>query len=707
MPRKTNQTALPRLTDLEIVLKDLVPHPLNARAQSRDVHEAGDIPILAASIASLGLLNPLIVQKTDEGFWGVLAGGRRLAALRHLRNDRSAKGWTMQSRIPCRSIGEDVAAATAITLAENVTQRAMDPLDEFEAFARMVEAGGHTVETIAATFGVDVRRVTERLRYGRVHPDIRAAARAKEITLDVMKAFASHPDHGTQWAVFEATEGQYRQAWTIRDRLEKAGVKVGSELGRYVEEAYRAADGPIIADLIVEDSVLADEALVERLLVEQLESAAEAERARLGFAWAEGRRTADYEALRSYGRTYPSPIEPEGEAAARAAAIADRLLAIDEARDAAEEADDGTDFDALEDEYLDLQREHEELTTGYTDEQRVQSGVIAHWGYDGVQIVYGLIRPEDVAKAEGETPTAGSAGNGGARPIGADGTDGGDGSTVEDGAAPLDVPASLAADLKTEQAIVLGSAIAGDPALAQDLALFKIVVDLIGGAGTRVSWSLGITARASERLHARLGGIDGRPAAAVAALREGLDLTWWDEARPVAERFEAFRALDADAKSRIVAVAMADAISPTDLGYGEPLLVHIAHQVVPDLRAAWRPTGEAFFGRIKKAQLLHLLATDLKQPEEAARLGTAKKTDIVDYLEKLFAEPFATLTTEQREAVETWCPPGMAIPAPRGRNHAAEVSSEDIEADPDETFDADPDEEFALDEEDVPEPEAA
>ncbi|MDO5759149.1 MAG: hypothetical protein Q4P24_17130, partial [Rhodobacterales bacterium] len=68
---------------------------------------------------------------------------------------------------------------------------------------------------------------------------------------------------------------------------------------------------------------------------------------------------------------------------------------------------------------------------------------------------------------------------------------------------------------------------------------------------------------------------------------------------------------------------------------------------------------------------LGILARDLHQPEEAARLAVEKKTVIVDFLDRLFAAPFATLTPEQREAVETWCPPGMEIPAPRA--HSAYV----------------------------------
>ena len=708
MPTPT-RTALPDLTATEIALKDLILHPLNARAGSATAYAADDIAVLAASIAALGLLNPLIVQETEvdgRDAWGVLAGGRRLAALRQLAEAKDAKGWTARTTIACRAIGSDVAAATAITVAENVTQAPMDPLDEFEAFARMMETGGHDIDAIASLFGVERRRVTERLRYGRVHPDIRRAARAKEITLDVMKAFASHPDHGTQWAVYEATKGSYQQAWSIRDRLEKAGLKLGSPLGRFIEAEYRAADGPILADLIVEDSVLSDEALVERLLVETLGRHAEAERARLGFAWAEGRRTADYEALRAFGRTYPSTVEPKAEDADRAREIADRLAVLDALRDEAgegegedeiegdpgqadEQANERIDFEALEDEYAALQAEYDAMTTGWTDEQLSRAGVIAHWGYHGVEVVCGLIRPEDVEASRGGAATSAAAGE-----PRTEGEAGGE-TSGDEGTAPLDVPGSLAVDLRTERAIVIGAGLAADPGLAQDLVLFKVVADLLDRHGTRVSWSMGVTATQGERPHGKRDGMDQGPLLSIAALRAALDLSWWDGARPVGARFEAFRALDPEMKARIVGVAMAEAIAPSEMGHGEDLLADVARQVVPDLRAVWRPTGEAFFGRIRKAQLLHLLATDLRQPEEAARLAGERKTAIVDYLERLFAAPFATLSPEQRTAVETWCPPGMAIPEPRDALRAAaraarEVPPEEAEAgfDADETFGA-------------------
>ena len=120
------------------------------------------------------------------------------------------------------------------------------------------------------------------------------------------------------------------------------------------------------------------------------------------------------------------------------------------------------------------------------------------------------------------------------------------------------------------------------------------------------------------------------------------------------------------------------------------------------------PRGEAFFARLTKGAALGLLARDLHQPEEAARLAGERKGAVVEHLERLFAEPFATLSPAQREAVETWVPPGMAIgPAGPFSDHDHDAApadgAPDLDGgfDGDEAFEVDPDEAFDVDEEDV------
>ena len=63
-----------------VAIGDLCPHPANVRTNSPETYASENIAHLKASIAVLGLLQPLLVQKIG-GKFGVLAGGRRHAAL--------------------------------------------------------------------------------------------------------------------------------------------------------------------------------------------------------------------------------------------------------------------------------------------------------------------------------------------------------------------------------------------------------------------------------------------------------------------------------------------------------------------------------------------------------------------------------------------------------------------------------------------------
>lgn len=297
---------------LTVAIGDLVAHPANVRSNSPETYCPENIAHLKASIAVLGLLQPLLVQKLD-GKYAVLAGGRRHAALKELIADKATKGFTAKTKVDCRLVPDDCDVTTALSLAENITQAQMNAIDEFEAFARMMEVDGQTPETIAKTFGTTVAAVKGRLRYGLIHPDIRAAARGKVITLDTMKAFAEHPSQEAQREVFEALtkDGGYLHAYTVRQALKSRGVQVSDDIGAFVRQDYEARGGAVAADLLEEHSVLEDAALVETILLEKLGAAAEDARMRLGFAWADAMVRYEYATMAGYGRVYPGPIEPD------------------------------------------------------------------------------------------------------------------------------------------------------------------------------------------------------------------------------------------------------------------------------------------------------------------------------------------------------------------------------------------------------------
>ncbi|SEN81557.1 ParB/RepB/Spo0J family partition protein [Roseovarius tolerans] len=126
-----------------VAIGELIAHPANVRSKSPETYDPENIAHLKASIAVLGLLQPLLVQKID-GKYAVLAGGRRHAALKELVADKAAKGFTAKTKVDCRLVPDDCDVTTALSLAENVTQAPMNAIDEFEAFARCCQTNSNS-----------------------------------------------------------------------------------------------------------------------------------------------------------------------------------------------------------------------------------------------------------------------------------------------------------------------------------------------------------------------------------------------------------------------------------------------------------------------------------------------------------------------------------------------------------------------------------
>ncbi|APX26379.1 MAG: chromosome partitioning protein ParB [Rhodobacteraceae bacterium] len=622
-----------------VAIGDLVAHPANVRTNSPETYASENIAHLKASIAVLGLLQPLLVQKID-GKFGVLAGGRRHAALLELAADKTVKGFTNRTKIDCRLVPDDCDVTTALSLAENITQAPMNAIDEFEAFARMMEIDGQTPETIAKTFGTTVAAVKGRLRYGLIHPDIRDAARAKSITLDTMKAFADHPSQEVQREVFEALtkEDNYVQAYTVRNALKSRGVQVSDDIGAFVRKDYEARGGAIAADLLDEHSVLEDSALVETILLEKLAAAAEEARAEIGFAWADAVIQYDYAAMADYGRVYPGPVEPDEKGRKRVDEITAELEKLEREMEN-EELEDAA-YNELYDRVDELEAEARDLQEAYGAEDLARSGVIAAWSHGKISLHVGLVRPEDRVESAGK----------------ASGTSKDHGTADSD---EITYPASLTEDLKTERAMALGAAMAMHPEATLDLTLFKLVTDVLT-IGMGVTQAIKVDARQEYRTHAKMDEIDGTSLEQVAEAHDALDLSWGDDAKSPADQFALFRALDAGEKAKLVAYAAA---ATTQSCFArdrqrDSLMHDFEIEIMPDIRAHWTPNA-ALFNRFKKAWLLKILGEELGLAQEAVTLASSTKKQVVEFCDKLFAEPFATLTEAQRAAVASWCPPMM------------------------------------------------
>ena len=84
-----------------------------------------------------------------------------------------------------------------------------------------------------------------------------------------------------------------------------------------------------------------------------------------------------------------------------------------------------------------------------------------------------------------------------------------------------------------------------------------------------------------------------------------------------------------------------------------------------NIRDYWKPTGESFFARIKKDQLIAFLKETLGSGA-AAKLSKdfkAKKSELVDLCDGLIHDT-TPVDAKHRDALDDWAPAGMAFAAP-------------------------------------------
>ncbi len=652
-------------TALEVALARLAVHPANVRAKNAAAYSETSVQALAANIREVGLLQPLLVQETGKTQYGVLAGGRRLAALNLLSADKSATGFGPRMKVACQLVPGDAPATAALSFSENEMQAPMDAIDRYEAFAALRDNDALDVADIARLFGLTERSVRESLRIGLVHEDIRAAHRGGDISLETLKAFAGHPDREVQAEVFTAlsTDGQRVEAWMAKRALGDRGVRQGDALGAFVLEDYRKAGGGIAPDLIEEDSVLGDPGLVQSLLARKLDDLAEEERSRPGMGWAEHRIDPDREALSAYGRIYPVPVDLDAATQERVDALSAKLDDLAEAHDAAES---WAEQDRLGDAHDAVQAEIEALTHAF-DAQKVETaGVIALWQHGGLRLMAGMVRPEERTDT-GPAP-------------------GGTGAVENTAEAGPKISAKLASDMAVERTRAVGLALARDPARARVYGDWLLPGNVAQGLVRRAEQSslrFQAATHAPGLIHECASAED--PGAAIEAghgvverhiaeHEAGLPTGWVDgEDDPQETAFARFASLDPAERDRLVAWAVSRSLEPVAGDAVRPSArTAVEAAVLPDIRTLWTPDAR-LFGRLTKPDLLRILRDDLGLGQKADTLAKAKKSEIVEKLAALFAAPDATLSDEQRAAIARWCPPGMATEVPeRGQEEVGE-----------------------------------
>ncbi len=224
------------MTTTTVAVSKLVHSPRNVRQPSEDADTAD---LEATILSPIGLISPPVAHPMPRGRFGVMAGGRRLLALQRLikRGD-----LPKDHAIDIIVRDEPDAILHEISIVENVQRVALPAVTEYEAFARLVDEEGATVEDVAHRYQITELHVRQRLRLGQLHPAIRAELAADRLSLDMAKAYGGTADQDLQKRVFDQRPGH---PYEVRAAMKRDAANAGVDrmLALVGIDAYAAAGG--------------------------------------------------------------------------------------------------------------------------------------------------------------------------------------------------------------------------------------------------------------------------------------------------------------------------------------------------------------------------------------------------------------------------------------------------------------------------------
>ncbi len=664
-----------------VKVKNLTLSKDNVRKSNRD---AG-IDTLAANIAAQGLLQNLIVTPLKKpGTFTVKAGGRRLRALQLLIQQGTLPA---DHTVPVLVLSDD-DNAIEVSLAENFQRLPMNPADECTAFNFLIQKG-MTAEDVAKRQGVTTRFVEQRVRLAELAPPVFEALAAGEITLGVAQAYAVTTDVDRQARVFAQMSTSYYgdNPDNIRRAILNGTVKANDAKARFVgREAYVAAGGRIEGDLFATegDENWIDVDLIETLAASKLEAAA-AELARdqgLAFVTPIAATHVPYDLERQLHEYHaPARALTEDETARVEVLSAENDVLIDQLE---QELPDGSiEAEAANARIEAIERELETIEDARREIDpalKAQIGTFVYIGGDGEPRVHTRLFSEKPVVDPNAPPkeSGGAAGEG----------DAGDG---EQGPK---LSATLIDELATQRRQILVAHIASDPGLALDLTIFLMAQNVVFEQAHVPNHS---TLKSSAAGFPIFGFRDEGSMASqtIDDQRQKLD-TSWAGLPTMTARFDAFRALDDEARGSWVSYSIARTLEPTlnvAEGYrSNGFHDHLGRLLDIQVKNWWRPTAENFFGRVKKTVMLDALE-EIGGPILRGRYKDAKKGDLAGTCASL-CNGQGIVEAEIREKATAWLPEAMRF---EGIEKAARTPLRSSFADDETGTDPDEDEDTDLD----------
>lgn len=202
----------------EIDIDRISPNP----EQPRFSFDAESLDELAASIAEIGVIQPLSLRKTDAGDYQLIAGERR---------------WRAARMAGLRSVPAYVRTAsdleiTEMALIENIQREDLNAIEVALAFNKLIESYHLTQERLSERIGKKRSTVSNHLRLLKLPAEIQLGLRDRRLDMGHARALLSVADPKLQLRLY--------------NRILKEGLSVRrvEELAKEINEAGDEGDAP-------------------------------------------------------------------------------------------------------------------------------------------------------------------------------------------------------------------------------------------------------------------------------------------------------------------------------------------------------------------------------------------------------------------------------------------------------------------------------
>ena len=187
------------------------------RFQPRRAFNDADQRELVASVRKSGIIQPIVVRKSENGY-EIIAGERRW---------RAAQAAGLKD-VPIIIRTADDREVAELSLIENIQREALNPVEEADAYQTLMTRFSLSQEEIAARVGKDRSTIANTVRLLKLPDAVKKALIGKDITAGHARALLALDAQGEQISVLKVIQKKdlnVRETERLIQRLKNASVK--------------------------------------------------------------------------------------------------------------------------------------------------------------------------------------------------------------------------------------------------------------------------------------------------------------------------------------------------------------------------------------------------------------------------------------------------------------------------------------------------